>query len=312
MTEATRKSWEALPRCSAALFALLLATAISIAQAPTAPPAATPRPPVTPPAAPPGAAPGVQPVGFREAPPAQNFSKPGIASPGAPAAPAADPMDYPLRLIADASQAMQSIRDYTCVFIKQEQIGGRLQPENVMAMKVRQQPFSVSLRWLNPKDLAGQEVYYVAGKNNGSLRVHATGIRGAVGFVSLAPNDPRVTSQSRHPIMDAGVGNLVETLQRNWTKERGLGRSQVRAAEYEYAHRKCIRVEVLHTNDEVARQFYSFRSVIYFDKETHLPVRAEAYDWPRRGGPAEGDLLECYSYVDFKFNVGLNDETFRR
>ena len=181
-----------------------------------------------------------------------------------------------------------------------------------MQMKVRQQPFSVNLRWLNPKDLAGQEVVYVAGKNNGALRVHATGIRGAVGFVTLQPNDPRVTAQSRHLITDAGVGNLIESLQRNWTKERGLGRSQVRAAEYEYARRKCIRVEVVHTNDEVARQFYCYRSVIYFDKETRLPVRAEAYDWPRRGGPADGDVLECYSYIDFHFNVGLNDETFRR
>ena len=40
-----------------------------------------------------------------------------------------------------------------------------------------------------------------------------------------------------------------------------------------------------------------------------MPVRFEAYDWP----PADqsvGELLECYSYVDLKFNVGLTDAAF--
>jgi hypothetical protein len=322
--QAARSSWVTLRRGGAALLAMLIGSAWSLAQvpgaAPVPPPAMPPVAPVAPPTVPvaPPVTQPVQPAGFRsDVPGARSYANPGVgtppAAPAAPATPAAvDPMDYPLRLIGDAQQAFRGVRDYTCVFIKQEQIGGRIQPENVMSMKVRQQPFSVNLRWLNPKDLAGQEVAYVAGQNNGALRVHATGIRGAVGFVSLQPNDPRVTSQSRHSITEAGVGNLIDQLQRNWAKERGLARSQVRAAEYEYARRKCIRVEIVHASDEVSRQFYSYRSVIFFDKETRLPIRAEAYDWPRRGGPADGDLLESYSYVDFHFNVGLNDETFRR
>jgi hypothetical protein len=39
-------------------------------------------------------------------------------------------------------------------------------------------------------------------------------------------------------------------------------------------------------------------------------VRFEAYDWPKAGGPAGGDKLECYSYIDLKFNVGLTDAAF--
>jgi hypothetical protein len=221
-------------------------------------------------------------------------------------------MDYPLRLVADAAASFQGVRDYTCLFIKREQVNGQLLPEHVMQMSVRQQPFSVYLRWLGPKDLAGQEVIYVAGRNANNLRVHATGIRGAVGFISIAPNDPRALAQSRHPITDAGIGHLIESLRRNWTQERVLGRTQVRVADFEYARRKCTRVELTHTNDAVAHRFYAARSVIYFDKETRLPIRAEAYDWPRVGGPPEGDLLEVYSYVDLRFNVGLADEMFNR
>jgi hypothetical protein len=52
--------------------------------------------------------------------------------------------------------------------------------------------------------------------------------------------------------------------------------------------------------------------VIYFDKETWLPVRTESYDWPRQGGPAEGELLECFSYIDMRPNVGLQEAMFNK
>jgi hypothetical protein len=254
---------------------------------------------------------GVVPVSTAPAPGFAPAAPPVTTQPAAQPAPQ-DPMDYPLRLVADAAAAFQNVRDYTCLFIRREQVNGQLQAESVMNMRVRQQPFSVYLRWLGPKDLAGQEVVYVAGRNGNNLRVHATGIRGTVGFISIAPNDPRAMAQSRHPITEAGIGNLIASLQRNWTQERGQGRTQVRVADFDYARRKCTRVELTHTNDAVARRFYAARSVIYFDKETRLPIRAEAYDWPRAGGPPEGDLLEVYSYVDLRFNVGVGEETFNR
>jgi Protein of unknown function (DUF1571) len=39
-------------------------------------------------------------------------------------------------------------------------------------------------------------------------------------------------------------------------------------------------------------------------------VRFEAYDWLAAGGNPQGELLECYSYIDLKFNVGLTDAAF--
>jgi hypothetical protein len=49
--------------------------------------------------------------------------------------------------------------------------------------------------------------------------------------------------------------------------------------------------------------------VVYFDKESNLPIRVECYDWPHRAGEA-GELVEVYSYVNLKLNVGLADEVF--
>jgi hypothetical protein len=219
------------------------------------------------------------------------------------------PMQEPLRLITEARKAYEEVRDYTCVLIKRERVRGQLQPESVISMKVRSQPFGVYLRWQQPKNVAGQEACYVAGKNEGKMRVHSTGLLGVAGWVSLDPNDERAKKTSNHSITEAGIGNLIARFAKSWEREKDLNLTRVRVGEYEYNKRRCVRVEATHP-DNRGGQFLTYRSVVYFDKETHLPIRVEAYDWPHQGGNTEGELLEVYSYVNLKLNVGLSDETF--
>jgi hypothetical protein len=248
-------------------------------------------------------------------PPASGPSAPRpmgeVAAPAAaPAAPpAASPMDEPVRLIREAQQAYKNVRDYTCLLVKRESVNGVLPPENVMEMKVRTQPFSVYLRWLQPRSEAGQEVCYVAGRNDGKLRVHPSGVLGAVGFVSLDLNDPRVRKSSRRSISEAGIGNAIERFARAWENERSRSlTTQVRVAEYEYNRRRCMRVETVHPTNPDGHFLY-YRDVVYFDKETHLPIRLEFYDWPRRQGDP-GQLVEVYSFANMRLNVGLTDDVF--
>lgn len=231
----------------------------------------------------------------------------GAQPPSQPAPPS--PLDQPLRLAAEANQAFQGIRDYTCLFIKKERLHGQLQPDNVMEMKVRNQPFSVYLRWLGPKSFEGQQACYVAGRNQNMMRVHSTGILGIAGFVSVDPRDPRVMENSRHTITEAGIGHLIGKLLQSWETERRLGKTQVRIADYTYNRAPCTRVETIHP-DNHGGPYTSYRTVVYFDKASHLPVRIEKYDWPRAGGPTEGELLESYSYINLRTNVGLADNAF--
>jgi hypothetical protein len=232
------------------------------------------------------------------------------AAQGTPgAAPAANPMDQPLRLIYEAYQAYQGVKDYTCVLIKQERVKGQLQPENVIQMKFRNQPFSVYMRWVAPKNSAGQEVCFVKGRNNDMMRVHSTGlIAGAIGWINIAVNDPRTLEHSRHTILEAGIGNMINQIYQDWYRARQENKTQVRIAEYQYDRRPCTRVESFRTERDA--RSYCYRAVIYFDKQTHLPVRMECYDWPRPGGPPEGELLESFSYVNMQLNPGLPDAAF--
>jgi hypothetical protein len=221
------------------------------------------------------------------------------------------PMDAPLRLIHEAQKAYQNVRDYTCLLIKRERINGRLPPNNVIEMKVRAQPFSVYLRWREPRTEAGQEVCYVAGKNDGKMRVHPKGLLGSfAGWVSLDPNDPRARQTSRRNITEAGIGNMIDRFARAWENERRLPQeTRVQVADYEYNRRRCTRVEIVHPNND--GHFLYYRDVIYFDKETHLPIRLEFYDWPRQANDP-GQLVEIYSFANMRLNVGLTDDVFDR
>ena len=49
--------------------------------------------------------------------------------------------------------------------------------------------------------------------------------------------------------------------------------------------------------------------LLFIDREHGLPIRFEAYDWPRSPGAAP-DLIEEYTYNDLKTNVGLTDRDF--
>lgn len=217
--------------------------------------------------------------------------------------------DRALQILSRARQAYQGIQDYTCTFVTQEMIGSKLLPETTTAMKVRSQPFSVYLKWQAPKSLEGQECCYVAGKNNGMMRVRSAGVLGAIGFVNLDLNDSRVLSTSRHPINEAGIGSLIDRLSKRWPEEQSRQRTQVLIGEYEFARRRCTRVETVNPNTRPG-DFYCYRSVIYFDHETRLPIRAEAYGWPSQKYP-EGERFEVYSYLDLKFNVGLPEADFK-
>lgn len=229
------------------------------------------------------------------------------AAPARPQTPATH--EQAAQLIAEARTSFSRVRDYMGTLVKQERVNGQLLPEQFIDFHIRQQPFSVHLKFTAPKQFAGQEAFFVVGKNNNEMKAKGTGLAALAGFVSLPTNGPVAMKNSRHSITETGIGNLIETIARSYELERQAPTDQVKVtfADYAFQQRTCTRIEVTHLTN--TGQFYSYRIVIYIDKEMKLPVRFEAYDWPTAGNP-NGDLLECYSYINLKFNVGLTDAAF--
>jgi Protein of unknown function (DUF1571) len=218
--------------------------------------------------------------------------------------------DQPLAWMQEAKSNYAAVKDYTCMLVSQERIDGKLGDENIMQMKVKVQPFSVYLKWLGPAKDVGREVAYVQGKNNNKMRVKSkeTGI---LGFISIDPTDPRVLKTSRHTIRDAGIGHMIDETIKAWEIDRASGKAKVLPAlQAEYNKRECLKIEVVHL--EKNAQTPCYRTVIYLEKVSKLPIRLENYDWPRQGGPADGEKLEVFSYPNLQFNVGLTDAEFNK
>ncbi len=92
--------------------------------------------------------------------------------------------------------------------------------------------------------------------------------------------------------------------------ERKIDQTRARVGTYDYAKRRCTRVEMIHDNNADGK-FKHYRNVVYFDQKTNLPIRVENYDWPRTPGDP-GELIEIFSYVNMRLNVDLADSVFNR
>jgi hypothetical protein len=224
---------------------------------------------------------------------------------------AATAMDRPIAFLDQTRAALRRVADYECTLVSRERVHGKLLPEQVMTTRARRQPFSVYLHFDAPDSSRGQEVCFVEGRNKGMMRIHPAGWRGIVGFVSIDPNDPRVFEECRHPITEAGLWSAMDETARYWETERRLNKTEVRIDACQFQQRPCTRIETTHPIPG-AGPVYAYRCVLCVDDETHLPVRIEAYDRPRPSGAPGGDLLECYSYLNLRSNLGIQDAAFNR
>ena len=238
---------------------------------------------------------------------------------------AAPPKEHPLDPAIEMAERglariEKEIRDYTATLVKRERIGSQLADYQYMAIKVRHEqkkggrvvvPFSVYLRFLKPPELRGREVIYVEGWNDNKLMAHEppdSATYRLIGRVSLKPDGFLAMRGNRYPITEIGIKNLVVRLLEVAREDRKYGECEVDF--YKGAKingRTCTKIEVRHPVRR--RQFRFHIARIYIDDELEIPIRYESYDWPeKRGDPPL--LLEEYTYLNVKLNVGLTDRDF--
>jgi hypothetical protein len=210
-------------------------------------------------------------------------------------------------MIAECHARYNAVTDYTCTFYKRERIDGRLTGLHVMTMKVRRDPVSIYVKFQQP--VSGREAIYVAGRNGGKVLAHDVGFNKLLaGTLYLDPTSARAMEENRHPITEAGIGPLLDTLANRWALELNPEETIVTFRDdvlVDQVH--CAVIEVAHPHR--GHQFLHHKVRVYIDKGSHLPIRFEAYDWPKRpSGPAE--LTEEYTYLKLRLNVGLREIDF--
>ncbi len=218
-----------------------------------------------------------------------------------------DPIAQAKRAISDCRSRYLRIRDYTCTFMKRERLDGRLTPKHVMEMKSRTEPLSIYFKFRAPN--CGREAIYVKGLHGGRVLAHDVGLgRWIAGTMKLDPNGSMAMGASRHPITEAGIGPLIETVAQRWADELSPDESQVTFhTGIEFDDRPCTLIESIHPHSQSGFLFHKVK--LYIDHELGLPTRFEAYDWPTYPG-ASPELVEEYIYRNVRIDVGLRDEDF--
>jgi Protein of unknown function (DUF1571) len=203
----------------------------------------------------------------------------------------------------------KNVKDYTCTMIKRERIDGEVTDPEYMYVKVRHQPFSVYLNFLKPADEQGREVIYVEGRNNGKMTAHeGSGLKARFGAVDLNPTSAMAMKGNKYPITQLGVKNLVRRLLEVGTQDMKYGECDVTYRKNAKVNdRVCTIIEVTHPVPR--RNFIFHKALIYVDDELNLPIRYEAYTWPKTQG-GRPELDEEYTYLNLKVNVGLTDADF--
>jgi hypothetical protein len=218
-----------------------------------------------------------------------------------------DPVSRAMKAITACQERFQYVHDYTCTFVKRERVDGRLTAEHIMFMKARTDPKSVYFKFHQPN--RGREAIYVQGRYRDRIVAHDVGVtKFLAGTMHLDPHGSMAMEDNRHPVTEAGIGTLIDTVAKHWAVELTPGESVLAFHDdARVGNRRCTMIESVHPRRGPNFLFHKVR--LYIDQEFGLPIRFEAYDWPRHAGLVP-DLVEEYSYLDLKLNVGLRDHDF--
>lgn len=210
-----------------------------------------------------------------------------------------------LRQAREIQTSLKKVKDYTATFYKDELVGKNRVTQQ-MSLKLREAPLSVYLRF--QKDIDGREVLFVEGKNDGKALIHGSGLEALVGTLKLAPDNKRVMDENRYPLNMIGLTNMMDKLVKQW--ETDLDSKDITVKLFPNAKVATIECKVFESTRAkkiVEGQFHITR--LYVDKATSLPVRVEQLDFPAKAGDQPA-VLEQYTYLDLKTNVGLTDADF--
>jgi hypothetical protein len=228
------------------------------------------------------------------------------------------PLDRALSFAHDSlNQMRDNIDDYTAIMAKRERVNGKLSKTSYMNVKVRcartdargkKAPFSIYMKFLKPREEAGREVLWVDGKYANNLLVHQPGMVIGRQTFELDPNGMLAMKGQKYPIYDAGLENLIVKLIEKASRDRAAGMCKVSYRDgLKLKGRACSLIELVHEEKRAPYEFH--KAQVLIDNELNLPVRYTSYDWPSRPG-AKPEILEQYTYINIKTNVGLTDKDF--
>lgn len=228
-----------------------------------------------------------------------------------------DSLEPVLEMAQEAHRQVQAnIRDYSCILVRRERVEGRLGNHEFIFAKIRHAvveagrevtPFSVYLKFLKPSSVAGREVLFVQGQNDGEMFARRGGTRFAFVTTKLRPDSELAMRGNRHPITEIGVDNLLSRLIQS-AKDTLQEPCEVQyLPKAKINGRASLGIVVRYKEQRPDQPYYQAK--IFVDEELQVPLHYESYDWPSEGSK-EPPLLEQYTYTKLQINQGFSEADF--
>lgn len=191
-----------------------------------------------------------------------------------------------------------SVDDYTCKLHKREFIGGAIREERNIIFKFRK-PDRFYMKWTEGKN-EGTEALYVEGKYDNKLVVHLGVFFGLI-TISTDPRSKVALRNNRHSIKEAGLGHIIQVMEKNYRKATTEGDLTITAQYDAMLHNRSM--ILLKTVFPKNKRYYGHRIDVHIDQELLLPVKLTVYGW-------NNEFLEEYHFDDLELNSGLAEEDF--
>ena len=206
------------------------------------------------------------------------------------------------------------VRDYTCTFVKQERIRGRLGKVERIEVRFRKRPFSVFFVWKENANKVRRALYidrpdYVDSKGRKLARVEPNGAiaRLFVRDIKLPLHSKRSREVSRRSLDDFGFGAFFRMLEEynGAAAEKGVLRfSFVGTGQIDGRPTYVFERYLPYTGED--GPWPDAKMIMHLDQQWLLPVAVYSY------ADAKGTkLLGSYVFEDVKLNVGLTDRDFQ-
>jgi hypothetical protein len=208
----------------------------------------------------------------------------------------------------------RQIRDYTCVFLKQERIGGKLSDVQEIEVRFREQPKAVYMLWRRNADQAKRALFqdtpeFVNKRGEKVARVEPAGalIRLVVSDVLMPIHGKRAGQSSRRSIDEFGFRSTFELLDRYNQLGADRGVLDLRyEGEGEIDGRPTFKIVRYLPYDGPDGIWPDAKMVMHIDQEWLLPTAV--YSYADRAGT---ELLGSYVHTKVKLNPGLEAKAFK-
>lgn len=205
--------------------------------------------------------------------------------------------------LATAKLRARELTSYTALLEMQEEVNGNLRTMESIQIKLRQQPFSVYMRWHNN----GQEALFVQGRNEELMLVKPpSGLASLKRLWRLDPDSRMAKHACRHPITELGIEKLANRIHEfyaardDWSSAVNCSVSQSSETE------NVVTEYCLQFRDKSVSPEY-LESRLSFDEATGLLIVVQNFGWTDEESPR---IVEHYAYREINKAATLSDSDF--